>query len=332
MRLLWIMTLGAVFAGFAVDCFLGDPIWFLPHPVILIGKLISFSEKTLRRIFPKTEKGERAAGAVMAVLVPLISSCIAFGILFLCWRIQPWVYFAAASFMCWQIFAARCLQKEAMKVVRCLEKDGIEAARKQVGMLVGRDTEKLTEAEVLRAAVETVAENTSDGVIAPLFFMMLGGPVGGFFYKAINTMDSMVGYKNEKYLNFGRFAAKTDDAVNFIPARLSALGMIAAAAVLRFDAKNAARIWKRDRRKHESPNSAQTESVCAGALQLQLGGPASYFGVMHDKPTLGDPDREIGREDVRRSCRLMYGTTVFWLLWFGALSFGLFLLLGGLSI
>ncbi|MBR6322243.1 MAG: cobalamin biosynthesis protein CobD [Lachnospiraceae bacterium] len=332
MRTLWITTLAAVFIGFLVDCILGDPVWFLPHPVILIGKLISFSEKLLRKIFPKTDKGELAAGAVMAFSVPVISAGIAFGILFLCFFIHPLVYLAVASFMCWQIFAARCLQKEAVKVVRCLEKDGIEAGRKQISMLVGRDTDKLTEEEVLRAAVETVAENTSDGVIAPLFFMMLAGPVGGFFYKAINTMDSMVGYKNEKYLYFGRFAAKTDDVVNFIPARLSAIGMIVSAAILGFDSKNGARIWKRDRRKHASPNSAQTESVTAGALHIRLGGPASYFGVVHEKPTLGDPDREIERADVPRSCRLMYGTTVFWLMIFGMISLGLFFICGGFSL
>ena len=332
MRLCWILTLSAVFIGFFVDCILGDPIWFLPHPVVLIGKLISFSEKHLRRIFPKTPKGELAAGAVMSFAVPLISAGAAFGILYLCFVIHPLVYLAVGSFMSWQIFAARCLQKEAMKVVRCLEKDGIEAARKQVGMLVGRDTDRLSEEEVLRAAVETVAENTSDGVIAPLFFMMLGGPVGGFFYKAINTMDSMVGYKNEKYLYFGRFAAKMDDVVNFIPARLSALGMIVSASVLGFDGKNAARIWKRDRRKHASPNSAQTESVCAGAMHIRLGGPASYFGVIHDKPTLGDPDRPIGRADVSGSCRLMYGTTVFWLILFTAVSLGLLFFTGGFRL
>ena len=333
MRLLWIMTLGAIFTGFAVDCFLGDPVWFLPHPVIMIGKLISFLEKNLRKLFPKTDRGEFAAGTVMALLIPFISAGTAFGILWLCFFVHPWLYFAVCAFMCWQIFAARCLQKEAAKVVRCLTDEGLEAGRKQVGMLVGRDTDQLSEEAVLRATVETVAENTSDGVIAPLFFMMLGGPVGGFFYKAINTMDSMVGYKNEKYLYFGRFAAKMDDVVNFIPARLSALGMILSAAIFRnCDGKKAAQIWKRDRRKHASPNSAQTESVCAGALHLQLGGPASYFGVVHEKPTLGDPDREIERADVGRSCRLMYGTTVFWLLLFGAFSFGLFLALGGFGI
>ena len=328
MRLVWILTLAAVFAGFGVDCLLGDPIWFLPHPVILIGKLISFSEKKLRKLFPGTCRGELAAGAVMAAAVPLISAGVSFGILWLCFRIHYLLYFAVCTMMCWQIFAARCLQQEAAKVVKCLEKEGLSAARTQVGMLVGRDTDQLTEAQVLRATVETVAENTSDGVIAPMFWMFLAGPVGGFFYKAINTMDSMVGYKNEKYLYFGRCAAKLDDAVNYIPARLSALGMILSAGILGYDRKNAARIWKRDRRKHASPNSAQTESACAGALHIRLGGPASYFGVIHDKPTLGDPDREIERADVAASCRLMYGTSIFWLAVFELLSLCLFFIGG----
>ena len=320
MRLVWIITLAAILTGFGIDCLLGDPVWILPHPVILIGKLISFAEKRLRKIFPKTNRGELIAGAVMAALVPLISAGIAFGILWLCFRIHVLVYFVICTLMCWQIFAARCLQQEAAKVVRCLEKEGLPAARTQVGMLVGRDTDQLSEAQVLRATVETVAENTSDGVIAPMFWMFLGGPVGGFFYKAINTMDSMVGYKNEKYLYFGRCAAKLDDVVNFIPARLSALGMILSASILGYDGKNAVRIWKRDRRKHASPNSAQTESACAGALHIRLGGPASYFGKIHDKPTLGDPDREIERADVSACCRLMYGTSVWWLLIFEAIS------------
>ena len=302
-------TLAAILAGFLIDCVLGDPMG-LPHPVIFIGKGISRSEKVLRRIFPKTPRGELAAGAVMAAFVPLVSAAVAFGILLLCRLVSIWLYFAVCTVMCWQIFAARCLQDEAMKVVTRLEKDGLDAGRKQIAMLVGRDTDALTEPQVLRAAVETVAENTTDGVIAPLLWMLLLGPVGGFFYKAINTMDSMVGYKNENYLYFGRAAAKLDDAANFLPARIAALGMIAAAAIVGEDAGNAARIWKRDRRRHASPNSAQTESVCAGALHLQLGGSAYYFGKLYEKPTIGDPDREIRREDVAKSCRLMYGTSI----------------------
>ncbi len=306
---LWQYTLLSVLAGFLIDCVLGDPAR-LPHPVVLIGKLISLSEKALRKAFAKTERGELAAGTVMAILVPLISTGVSFGILFGLWKLSPWAYFAMSSIMCWQCFAARCLAKEAKKVVRALESDGLEAGRKQVSMLVGRDTEQFTEEQVIKAAVETVAENASDGVIAPMLFMLLFGAIGGFFYKAVNTMDSMVGYKNDRYLYFGRAAAKLDDVLNFVPSRLSALAMIAVCPLLRLDGQNAYRIWKRDRRKHASPNSAQTESVAAGALHVELAGPASYFGKVVKKPTLGDPDRPIERDDVKKTCALMYGASM----------------------
>jgi len=306
---LWQYTLQSVLLGFLIDCVIGDPHW-LPHPVVGIGKLISLSEKSLRKAFPKTDRGAFSAGLIMAIFVPLISAAVSFGILFGLWKLSPWAYFAISSVMCWQCFAARCLKKEAGKVVKALEADGVESGRKQVSMLVGRDTEHLTSEQVIKATVETVAENASDGVIAPMLFMLLFGAVGGFFYKAINTMDSMVGYKNDRYLFFGRAAAKLDDAANFIPSRLSALAMIAVCPLLRLDGKNAYRIWKRDRRKHASPNSAQTESVAAGALHVELAGPASYFGTVVSKPTLGDPDRPIERGDVKKTCALMYGASV----------------------
>ncbi len=323
---LWTWTLLSVLAGFLIDCVLGDP-YRLPHPVVWIGKLISLSEKALRALFAETDRGAFCAGLVTAIFVPLVSAGIAFGILFGLWMLSPWAYFAMSTIMCWQCFAARCLATEANKVKKALETEGLEPARKQVGMLVGRDTQSLSEAQVLKATVETVAENTSDGVIAPMLYMVLFGAVGGFFYKAINTMDSMIGYKNERYLYFGRAAAKLDDAANFLPSRISALAMIAAAAILRFDGKNALRIWKRDRRKHASPNSAQTESVTAGALHIELAGPASYFGKRIEKPTLGDPDRPIERADIGRAVRLMYGTSV--LLLFALLTIGLCLALFG---
>ncbi len=306
---LWQYTLLSVLLGFLIDCVLGDPAK-LPHPVVLIGKLISLSEKTLRKAFPKTDRGELAAGTVMAILVPIVSASVAFGILFGLWKLSPWAYFAASSVMCWQCFAARCLQKEAEKVVKALKTEGLEAGRRQVSMLVGRDTERLSEEQVLKAAVETVAENTSDGVIAPMLYMLLFGAVGGFFYKAVNTMDSMVGYKNDRYLFFGRAAAKLDDAANFIPSRLSALAMIAVSPLCKLDGRNAFRVWKRDRRKHASPNSAETESVAAGALHIALAGPASYFGKIVEKPVIGDPDRTIERGDVKKTCALMYGASI----------------------
>ncbi len=327
---LWQLTLLSVLLGFLIDCAIGDPAWLL-HPVVLIGKLISLSEKGLRRVFPKTDRGAFQAGLAMAILVPILSAGVSFGILFGLYLLSPWAYFAMSSIMCWQCFAARCLAKEARKVVKALETDGLEAGRKQVSMLVGRDTDELSEEQVLKATVETVAENASDGVIAPMLFMILFGAVGGFFYKAINTMDSMVGYKNDRYLYFGRAAAKLDDAANFIPARLSALAMIAASPALKLDGRNAFRIWKRDRRKHASPNSAQTESVAAGALHVQLAGPASYFGTVVEKPTIGDGDRPVERKDVARANRLMYGTGVLALIVWEAILLPL-ALFGGLGL
>ena len=318
----------SVLAGFLMDALLGDPVWLLPHPVVVMGRLITVSEKVLLRAFPSTPRGEQAAGAVMAVFVPLVSAVTAWGILRLCLWVHPLLWFAVSTLMCWRCFAARCLQQEAAKVVRCLEREGLAAARTQVGMLVGRDTAQLSEEQVLRAAVETVAENTCDGVVAPLFWMVLAGPAGGFFYKAVNTMDSMVGYKNERYLWFGRWAARLDDAVNYLPARLTALSMIATAGLLGYDGKNALRIWRRDRRRHPSPNSAQGESACAGALGIQLGGDAVYFGTVHHKPTLGAPLRPIGRTDVGRSCKLMYAASLFCLV----VLEGLGLMLGGLVL
>ena len=327
---LFVLTLLSVLAGFLIDCILGDPHW-LPHPVVLIGKLISFFEKTLRRAFPKTDRGAFAAGLLTAILVSLLSAGVSFGVLFGLYKLSPWAYFAVSSIMCWQCFAARCLQKEANKVVKALESDGLEAGRKQIAMLVGRDTERLSEEQVLKAAVETVAENASDGVIAPMLFMVLFGAVGGFFYKAINTMDSMIGYKNERYLYFGRAAAKLDDVVNYIPARLSALAMIAVCPLLKLDGKNAFRIWRRDRRKHASPNSAQTESVAAGALHVELAGPASYFGKLVEKPVIGDPDRPIERGDVNKTCALMYGASILLLVLFEAILLPL-AFFGGLGL
>jgi adenosylcobinamide-phosphate synthase len=307
------INLLAMMAGFLIDCLLGDP-KSMPHPVGFIGTAISFFEKAYRRLFSKTEKGEFAAGITMTVTMLMSTSFVSGALLALCRLAGKWLYFALASIMCWQIIAAKCLKDESMKVYAALKNKDLPAARKQVGMLVGRDTEKLTEAEVIRAAVETVAENSSDGVVAPMFWTLIGGPVGGMLYKAVNTMDSMVGYKNEKYIMFGRFSAKLDDAVNYIPARLSALAMILAAGIGGFDAVNAFRIWKRDRRNHSSPNSAQTEAACAGALHIQLGGRASYFGKVQEKPRQGDPDRALEADDIIRACKLMHITSALMLL------------------
>ena len=295
--------------GFGIDCVLGDP-HSLPHPVVLIGKTISALECVLRRIFAKTPRGERAAGAVLWLIVAFLAAAVPALLLCLCGRVSPWLRLAVESVMCWQILAAKSLRDESMKVYHELEHGSIESARRAVSMIVGRDTAALDDAGVTRAAVETVAENTSDGVVAPLLYLAIGGAPLGFFYKAVNTMDSMLGYKNDKYMYFGRFAARLDDVVNFIPARISAYLMIAAAFIggRQFDGKNAYRIFKRDRFNHASPNSAQTESVCAGALRVQLAGDAVYFGKLVKKKYIGDGLREIEYEDIKRANRLMYIT------------------------
>ncbi|MBQ4347191.1 MAG: cobalamin biosynthesis protein CobD [Firmicutes bacterium] len=312
--------LAAVLVGFAVDAVLGDPA-NLPHTVIFIGKLISSGERLCRRLFPKSAGGKKAAGAFMAVCVVLISGAGAAAVLFFLGKIGFRPEFVLGCVICWQCLAAKCLKDEAMKVQRFLEAGDKEAAGKQISMLVGRDTASLNEEGIIKAAVETVAENTCDGVVAPLFWMLLGGPVLGIMYKAVNTLDSMVGYKNEKYLDFGRFAAKLDDAANFIPARISALAMIAAAYLSGMDGKAASRIWKRDRRKHLSPNSGQTESACAGALGIRLGGDAFYFGQLHKKAALGDALRAPEVQDIKKSCVLMYRTSLICIVFFGLVRF-----------
>ena len=237
----------------------------------------------------------------------MLSALILFG----AYAMHPGLGVVIEAVMTYQILAARCLQVESSKVWKQLNAGSLEEARKAVSMIVGRDTEHLTEEGVAKAAIETVAENTSDGVIAPMLYTALGGPVLGFLYKAVNTMDSMVGYKNEKYLHFGRAAAKLDDVMNFLPARISALLMVGTAFISgkSYNGKQAWRIWRRDNRKHASPNSAQTESVCAGLLGLRLAGDAWYHGVLHKKKYIGDALREITPEDIPLSCKLMYGTT-----------------------
>ena len=299
----------AVLGGFVLDTLFGDPPW-LPHPVILMGKAISALEKRLRARLPQTPQGELLGGAVVAFTLPvgtfLLTSLVCLGAA----KLSPWLGLAVQMFWCGQALAAKGLAQESTNVYRALIKPDLPAARKAVSRIVGRDTQNLTLEGVTKAAVETVAENASDGVIAPLLYMLLGGAPLALTYKAINTMDSMLGYKNEKYLYFGRAAAKLDDAANYLPSRLAGLLWCAAAALTGNSPKGAWRIWRRDRRNHASPNSAQTESACAGALGVQLAGPAYYFGEYYAKPTIGDPLRPIEPEDIRRANRMMYAESV----------------------
>uniref|UniRef100_UPI004029F43C adenosylcobinamide-phosphate synthase CbiB n=1 Tax=Gemmiger formicilis TaxID=745368 RepID=UPI004029F43C len=303
------MIFWAVLGGFLLDALFGDPAW-LPHPVVLMGRCISALEKHLRTALPKTPRGELVGGAAVAAVLPLGTLAVT-GLA--CWaaaRLHPALGLALQMLWCGQALAAKGLAQESRNVYKELAKGDLPAARRAVARIVGRDTQNLTAAGVTRAAVETVAENTSDGVIAPLLYMLLGGAPLALTYKAINTMDSMLGYKNEKYLYFGRCAAKLDDAANWLPSRLAGLLWVAAAALTGSSARGAWRIWRRDRRRHASPNSAQTESACAGALGVQLAGPAYYFGEYYDKPTIGDPMREIEPRDILRANRMMYAESL----------------------
>ncbi|HJF93824.1 MAG TPA: adenosylcobinamide-phosphate synthase CbiB [Lachnoclostridium phocaeense] len=314
-----VQSLAALIIGSILDFILGDPrgLW---HPVQGIGWVISRLERILRRIFPSGKTGERWAGGLLVILTLLISVGLPALLLLLLSFIHPLLSFLLSCIFCWQMLAAKSLRVESMKVQEALEQEGLEAGRRAVSMIVGRDTRDLTEEGVIKAAVETVAENTSDGVTAPLFYMILAGPLGGIAYKAVNTMDSMVGYKNETYQYFGTCAARLDDAANFIPARLSALFMIAAAFLAGYDGKNAWRIFKRDRKKHKSPNAAHTEAVMAGALNVRLAGDAWYFGKLFKKPFIGDDIRPVERQDIARACRLEYATALLQLLVLGALK------------
>ena len=296
--------------GFLLDQLLGDPYW-LPHPIRLIGSLITKIDKWLLKDNDiRNEKEEIKKGIVLVVSVLAATMSVTGLILLGAYRIHLYAGILVETIMTYQILAARSLKVESMKVYQCLKNDDLTAARKAVSMIVGRDTECLDEQGVAKAAIETIAENTSDGVIAPMLYTAIGGLMFGFFYKAVNTMDSMVGYKNNRYLYLGRAAAKLDDIVNYIPARISAYLMIAASfwGGMDFSAKHAYFIYKRDRNNHASPNSAQTESVCAGALGIQLAGDASYFGKIVKKPYIGDALRKVEYEDIRRTNHLMYVT------------------------
>ena len=308
------MTVWAVLGGFVLDALFGDPAW-LPHPVVYMGKAISKLEKFLRPRLPKTPQGELLGGAIVAFCLP-VGTFLLTGLV--CWgaaRLHPLLGLAVQMFWCGQALAARGLVQESTNVYKELKKPDLPGARKAVSRIVGRDTAELTAEGVTKAAVETVAENASDGVIAPLLYMLIGGAPLALTYKAINTMDSMLGYKNEKYLYFGRVPAKLDDVANYLPSRLAALLWVAAAAFTHNDAKGAWKIWRRDRRNHASPNSAQTESACAGALGVQLAGPAYYFGEYYAKPTIGDALRPIEPEDILRANQMMYVASSFALAW-----------------
>ena len=346
------MLLAHTFAfliGFILDMVFGDP-YKMPHPIRFTGSFISFLDKKLRLEHMVSDGFDNNAyaemdedrlnsrnfkrGILMLIVATAVPTLCYIVIMLITYRVHIYLGFAVEAFLTYQLFAAKSLKKESMKVYNALKNGTIESARYAVSMIVGRDTKSLDKTGITKAAVETVAENTSDGVIAPMIFCAIGGPVVGVFYKSVNTLDSMIGYKNDKYMYFGRASAKLDDVVNFVPARVSAWLMIIAAYIdeglgklsgykgyndtgsvvtagsmrFRFSGRNAAYIYGRDRNNHASPNSAHTESVCAGALGIKLAGDAIYFGKLVKKPTIGDALRDIEIEDIRRANRLMYAT------------------------
>lgn len=323
------ISLCACIIGFLLDRILGDPQWRF-HPIRLIGNLISFWERKLRKEQGKAAMKRAGVWLIVAVAVP--SVILPLGLLIICQIIHPMLRLMVESFLCYFLFAAKSLKTESMKVHDELVKGDVEGGRQAVSMIVGRDTKSLTEEGIIKAAVETVAENTSDGVVAPVMYTLLGGASLGFLYKAINTMDSMVGYKNDKYLYFGRAAAKLDDVVNFIPARISAYLMILSAFLLGEDGKNAFKIYYRDRYRHASPNSAHTEAACAGALRVQLAGDAWYFGKLYKKEYIGEALTPIQVSMIPRANRLMYMTSTLSLIIFAGIRLFLILYLGGKCI
>lgn len=299
----------AVLGGYLLDLVLGDPNYSF-HPVRLIGHLISKVERRLRTGKSLSHKKEFYYGCLLFVIVVSIATLLPLAALLIAYQVHLVLGFLLELVFCYQLIATKCLKKESMKVYHALEKKDIEEAKNHLSMIVGRDTKYLEEEGIAKAAVETVAENASDGVVAPLFYMAIGGAVFGFCYKAINTLDSMVGYKNETYLYFGRCSAKADDVVNYFPSRISGLLMVVASALIGLNYKKSVQIYRRDGRNHASPNSAQTEAACAGALNVQLAGDAYYFGVRYEKPFIGDKIRTIEHKDIVRANHLLYMTSV----------------------
>ena len=312
------LHLAAIIAGFILDLIFGDPHW-LPHPICLIGNLIGFIEGNLRPKLAPNKNALLLGGALMVIIVLVISFAVPMAILLAAGMVSPWLAFALETLMCYQIFATKCLRDESMKVYDALHNNDLADARVKLSWIVGRDTQNLDEEEITKGAVETVAENTADGIIAPMFYMFLGGVPLAFLYKGINTMDSMVGYKNDKFLYFGRCAAKLDDLANLIPARITGLVMIVAAFLLGLNGPGAWKVFWRDRYNHLSPNSAMTESVTAGALNIQLGGDHFYFGKLVHKETIGDNIRPVCPEDIKKTNNLLYMTAVLCLLLFSAI-------------
>ena len=313
-----------IWIAYVLDLIFGDP-QNVVHPVQVIGKIISAGEKVLLR-----KKYKFLAGAVLNIftvsitytLMYLISKSVKISVFFMIIEI----------YLMYTIFSINSLAREGNRVYRILKEGDIEKARKDLSYLVSRDTETMDEKMIIRSTMETISENTVDGIVAPMFYMFLGGMPLAMAYKAINTLDSMVGYKNEKYMDFGKFSAKVDDAANFIPARITGILIVFASMILGYDYKNSLKIFLRDRKNHSSPNSAHSEASVAGALGVQFGGKVSYFGKEIDKPTIGDKTKEFELEDIRKNIRIMYVTSFLSLVIFSLIFTGAYFFIKILNI
>lgn len=300
---MWTDFYWALLAGCALDLLLGDPAW-LYHPVCIIGKYISWCEKKLR-----ARGGDLRRSAVLLTASTVLVTTAAAGLLvFLSGLLGRVPRLIVMALLDWMGLSAKCLAQEAVGVEKALGR-GIEAGRRQVARIVGRDTAALSEREVVCATIETVAENTTDGIISPMVYGLLGGPVFMWAFKASSTLDSMVGYLDEKYRDIGWSSAKLDDVWNYLPARLTGCLLSLGAALCGLDGKSAFRIMRRDHRNHKSPNCAWSEAAAAGALHVQLGGTHLYFGKPVAKPTIGDDLRAPKREDIRATVRMMYAAS-----------------------
>jgi len=302
-----------------IDFIIGDPAWF-PHPIIYIGKLINSLDKRVRSIC-KSEKALKLGGGIIVIIVALTCFLIPFTVLKLT-RGVPLLHHILNIIILWTTLAARCLHKEGIKIYYSLKRNDLEDTRLKLSYIVGRDTKELTEKEIIRADVETIAENTSDGVIAPLLFAMIGGAPLAMLYKGINTMDSMLGYMNEKYKDIGFFPAKTDDVFNYIPARITGIIMCIVSPIVKGNIFFSFKIMLRDRKNHKSPNCGYPESAAAGALKIQIGGINKYFGEVFYKPTIGDKIKELNLSNIINTIKLMYAAEITTFL-MGALIYGI---------
>lgn len=296
-----------IILGYTADLFIGDPYWLF-HPVRWIGQFILFLEKKLLKA--ETAFKQKTKGLLVLLLVSSVSFVIPFIILKLSFAIHVLLGLVIESFMIYQIFATKCLDVETKKVYMALKTGDIKQARKAISFLVSRDTHDMSVEDIIKASIETIAENIGDGVIAPMFYVVIGGAPLGWYYKSVNTLDSMVGYKNDRFNHYGYCSAKWDDVLNYIPARLTAVFILVAGLFLRFNLRNGIRILKRDKRNHASPNSAFPESAAAGLLDIQIGGKASYFGEVSMKPTMGDANKNIEISDLYKVKQLLYATSL----------------------